>query len=282
MIPGSQHRHRARRQSWQPIAKRLRRPFTGQAQQQGDLHVCRLAARGQVHRRGVLVPVHEHEGCPASDVTQRRNSGEQHRAISAVHEREPASRQRGAHPAVQRVDHLQQRPLVEQSRADGALSDWAGKHQIRLHGHIRAKYRRQARGAQCLRRTGLARGTAHAVERHPDHVDQRPARYIPGGRRFPHRVLPAIAGQLERAAAVVSDPTKPRPAPSSERISATRPAGKLTPSWPYGAAWRGWPCRSWSAAGSRAARAAAAGPALPGWRRRAGPGRRTAPRSGAR
>ena len=122
MIPGPEHRDRARGQGRQPIAKRLRRPLTGQAQQQGDLHVRRLATCRQIHRRGVLVPVHEHQARPASDVTQRGNGSEQHRAISAVHEREPASRQRGAHPAVQRVDHLQQRPLVEQSPRESVLN----------------------------------------------------------------------------------------------------------------------------------------------------------------
>src|SRR5262249_29291508 len=52
------------------------------------------------------------------------------------------------------------------------------------------------RCAQRLRRAGLARGTAHTVERDPDHVDQRLARCVPGGRRFPHHVLPVSSAVL--------------------------------------------------------------------------------------
>jgi hypothetical protein len=52
------------------------------------------------------------------------------------------------HLAVQFADHLQQCPLVEQTRAGGTLRDWAGKDQIGLHGRVRAKHRRQPRCAQ--------------------------------------------------------------------------------------------------------------------------------------
>ena len=44
VITGPEHGNRAWGQRWQPVAKRLWRPLTGQAQQQGDFHVCRLAA----------------------------------------------------------------------------------------------------------------------------------------------------------------------------------------------------------------------------------------------
>src|SRR5690349_12406639 len=193
MIPRPQHRDRVHGQSGQPIAKRPWRLFASQAQQQGDLHVRRLAARRQVHRRGVLVPVHEHQARPAGDVTQRGNGSEQHGAVGAVHERKPARRQRRAHPAVQRVDHLEQCPLVEQARPGGPLSDRAGKHEIWLHDRIRAERRRQSRRPQRLSRPGLARGPPHPVERHPDQVDPCSARRVLGGRGYPHHVLPAIA-----------------------------------------------------------------------------------------
>src|SRR5262245_32791751 len=52
VITGAEHGERAWGQRRQPVAKRPWRPLTGQAQQQGDLHVRRLAAWRQLHRRG--------------------------------------------------------------------------------------------------------------------------------------------------------------------------------------------------------------------------------------
>ena len=66
-------------------------------------------------------------GPPGQRCHAPRNRSEQHRTVGAVHERKPGSRQRSAHSAVERVDHLQQCPLVEQARAGGALRTGPGR-----------------------------------------------------------------------------------------------------------------------------------------------------------
>ena len=73
------------------------------------------------------------QGCWVSH-SGRVTSTEQHRAAGALHQRKPASRQRGTHPAVQR------RSFVEQARAGGVLSNRAGNAMPKRAS--RAVYRR--------------------------------------------------------------------------------------------------------------------------------------------
>ncbi|HTQ87886.1 MAG TPA: hypothetical protein VMK84_00180 [Streptosporangiaceae bacterium] len=94
----------------------------------------------------------------------------------------------------------------------------AGKHEIRLHDHGRAEHCGQCRCAQRLRRPCLARRAAHPVEWHPDHVDLRLARRVPGGRRCPHHVLPGHSGRLEISGRLFC-PTPTEPASAQLRLT---------------------------------------------------------------
>ena len=102
-------------------------------------------------------------------VTQRRNGPEKHRAVRAVEQREAPLGQRTADAAVDRVDHREQRGLVEQPGRTSARfrlerRDVRGEHRAQQRGH-------QPRLPQGGGRLGLPAATSGAVEAHPDQID---------------------------------------------------------------------------------------------------------------
>jgi len=105
----------------------------------------------------------------AREVTERWYSAEQDRAVAAVEDREPVSPQRCSHARVNRLDHLQQRGLIEEA-ADRSAG-WLGRGRQNVRAVKRAGERlRQAGVPQPRRRCRLALQTAGAVEANADEI----------------------------------------------------------------------------------------------------------------
>jgi hypothetical protein len=179
VVARAEHGQRRRFQRRQMAAQRRGRELPGDAQEQAHLHVCRLAVGRYVQRRRVLMTVDEDQAGTAVVVAQAIHGAEQHRALTAVDDREAIGGQRGTHVLAQRVDQRQQGSFVHQPRAGGATRVGGRQPEIGPLYPALTEGALQAGVAQRLGRASLVPDTTEAVKRGADQLYQQLIRTVP-------------------------------------------------------------------------------------------------------
>ena len=125
------HHERLRFQDADGRTQWLRQTMTGHAQQNRDLHVCRLAIRRLLHESGVFVSVDEQQPRLTDRVPQRRKRRQQNGTIRSVDQRELISRHGAGQLRTERLNHRQQGSSVEQTRFGITFRARRGHGQVR-------------------------------------------------------------------------------------------------------------------------------------------------------
>ena len=149
------------------------RELPGDAQEQAHLHVRRLAVGRYIQRRRVLMTVDEDQAGPAVVVAQAGDGAQQHRALTAIDDREATGGQRCTHVLAKRLDQRQQGRLVHQPRAGGTTRVGGRQREIGCADVTLTEGTFQAGVAQRLGRASLVPNTTEAVEGSADQLNAR-------------------------------------------------------------------------------------------------------------